>query len=99
MYIYMSLFLQSEKNEVIPVSLYIFDFISTKCKILYLFFLFAQSTINLTDFLYFFISFSFPPCIENLIDFLYIFTFLFLHFISTICFTSRKWIIYITSKR
>ena len=46
----MSLFLQSEKNEVILVSLYTLDFISAKCKILYQFLLFPQSTKNLTVF-------------------------------------------------
>ena len=73
-------FLRSGENEVSPVSLYIFDFISTKCKILYQFLLFARSTRNLTDFLYFFIHIFIPISImwKNLIDFLYIFIFLFL---------------------
>ena len=72
----MSLFLRSRKNEVIPLSLYI----------LYQFLLFARSTRNLTDFLYFFIHIFVPISTmwKNLIDFLYIFIFLFLFWQSVL---------------
>ena len=78
--IYTSSFLRSGKNEVISRSLYRVDFISTNCKILYQFLLFAQSTGNLTDFLYFFIHIFVPICTiwKKLIGFLYTFRFLFL---------------------
>ena len=97
----MSLFLRSGKNEVIPVShyiFYIFDFISTKCKIMYQFLLFPRSIRNLTDFLYFFTHkfVQISTISKSWIDSLYIFIFLILFHQSVLLpqmihISSKKW--------